>query len=32
VYGDPLVHIPKVAERIGADLIVVGYPNRSRFA
>jgi nucleotide-binding universal stress UspA family protein len=32
VYGDPLVHIPKVAEKIGADLIVVGYRYRSRFA
>jgi len=32
VYGDPLVHIPKVAEQIGADLIVVGYRYRSRFA
>jgi len=32
VYGDPLVHIPKIAEQIGADLIVVGYRYRSRFA
>ena len=32
VYGDPLVHIPQVAQRIGADLIVVGYRYRSRFA
>jgi nucleotide-binding universal stress UspA family protein len=32
VYGDPLIHIPQVAERIGADLIVVGYRYRSRFA
>ena len=32
VYGDPLVHIPQVAERIGADLIVVGYRYRGRFA
>jgi len=32
VYGDPLVHIPKVAEKVGADLIVVGYRYRSRFA
>lgn len=32
VYGDPLLHIPKVAEKIGADLIVVGYRYRSRFS
>lgn len=32
VYGDPLVHIPQVAERIGADLVVVGYRYRSRLA
>ena len=32
VYGDPLDQIPKVAEKIGADLIVVGYRYRSRFA
>ena len=32
VYGDPLVHIPEIARRIGADLIVVGYRYRSRFA
>lgn len=32
VYGDPLVHIPQIAERIGADLVVVGYHHRSRFA
>lgn len=32
VYGDPLVHIPKVAERIGADLVVVGYRYRSKLA
>jgi len=31
VYGDPLVHIPNVAQQIGADLIVVGYRYRSRF-
>jgi nucleotide-binding universal stress UspA family protein len=30
VYGDPLVHIPEVANRIGADLIVVGHRYRSR--
>lgn len=32
IYGDPLVHIPQIAERIGADLVVVGYHYRSRFA
>lgn len=32
VYGDPLVHIPEIAERIGADLVVVGYRYRSRLA
>jgi len=32
VYGDPLIHIPQVADRIGADLVVVGYRYRSRFA
>jgi nucleotide-binding universal stress UspA family protein len=32
IYGDPLVHIPEVAMRIGADLVVVGYRYRSRFA
>lgn len=32
VYGDPLIHIPETAERIGADLVVVGYRYRSRFA
>ena len=32
VYGDPLVHIPQVANRIGADLVVVGYRYRSRLA
>lgn len=32
VYGDPLIHIPQTAERIGADLVVVGYRYRSRFA
>lgn len=32
VYGDPLVHIPQIAQRIGADLIVVGYRPRSRLA
>lgn len=32
VYGDPLQHIPKVALDVGADLVVVGYRYRSRFA
>ena len=32
VYGEPLVHIPEVANRIGADLIVVGYRYRARLA
>ena len=32
VYGDPLVHIPLVAESVGADLVVVGYRYRTRLA
>src|SRR4029078_11713827 len=32
VFGNPMVHIPEVANRIGADLIVVGHRYRSRFA
>ena len=32
VYGNPMVHIPEVAKRIGADLIVVGHRYRSRLA
>jgi nucleotide-binding universal stress UspA family protein len=32
VYGDPLVHIPEVAAKIGADLVVVGYRYRHRLA
>jgi nucleotide-binding universal stress UspA family protein len=32
VYGDPFVHIPRVAQEIDADLIVVGYRPRNRFA
>jgi nucleotide-binding universal stress UspA family protein len=32
VFGDPLVHIPRVAARIGADLIVVGHRPRGRLA
>jgi nucleotide-binding universal stress UspA family protein len=30
VYGNPMVHIPEVQKRIGADLIVVGYRFRNR--
>src|SRR5262249_14287208 len=30
VYGNPMVHIPEVAARIGADLIVVGYRYKNR--
>ena len=30
--ANPMVHIPEVAKRIGADLIVVGHRYRSRFA
>ena len=30
VFGDPLVHIPAVADRINADLIVVGHRYRNR--
>lgn len=30
VYGNPMVHIPEVAKRVGADLIVVGYRYRNR--
>jgi nucleotide-binding universal stress UspA family protein len=32
VYGNALVHIPQVAQTIGADLIVVGHRYRSRAA
>src|SRR5262245_39797253 len=32
VYGNPMVHIPEVARRISADLIVVGYRYRSNLA
>ncbi len=32
VYGDPLIHIPEIANRIGADLVVVGYRYRSRLS
>ena len=30
--GDPLVHIPSFAAKIGADLIVIGHRPRSRIA
>ncbi|HTU66011.1 MAG TPA: universal stress protein [Steroidobacteraceae bacterium] len=30
VFGDPLLHIPEVANRINADLIVVGHRYRSK--
>jgi nucleotide-binding universal stress UspA family protein len=30
--GDPLVHIPSFAEKIGADLIVIGHRPRGRLA
>ena len=32
VYGNPMVHIPEVASRIGADLIVIGHRYRNRLA
>ena len=32
IFGNPMIHIPEVAARIGADLIVVGYKPRSRLA
>ena len=32
VYGNPMVHIPEVARRIGADLVVVGHRYRNRLA
>jgi nucleotide-binding universal stress UspA family protein len=32
VYGNPMVHIPEVAKRIGADLIVLGHRFRPRLA
>jgi nucleotide-binding universal stress UspA family protein len=31
-FGNPMVHIPEVAKRIGADLIVVGHRYRNRLA
>lgn len=30
VYGNPMVEIPAIARRIGADLIVVGYRYKTR--
>lgn len=32
VYGDPLLHIPEIALRVNADLVVVGYRYRSKLA
>jgi nucleotide-binding universal stress UspA family protein len=32
VYGNPMVHIPEVAKRMNADLIVVGHRYRSKLA
>jgi len=32
VIGDPLVHIPDYAAKLGVDLIVIGYRSRSRLA
>lgn len=32
VFGDPIVHIPRVAAQIGADLVVVGHRPRGRLA
>ena len=32
VFGNPMVHIPEVAKRINADLIVVGHRYRTRMA
>jgi nucleotide-binding universal stress UspA family protein len=32
VYGNPMVHIPAVAARIDADLIVIGHRYRPRLA
>ena len=32
VFGNPMVHIPEVATRIGADLIVIGHRYRNRLA
>ena len=32
VFGNPMVHIPEVAKRISADLIVVGHRYRNRLA
>ena len=32
VFGNPMAHIPEVAQRINADLIVVGHRYRTRMA
>jgi len=32
VFGSPMVHIPEVAKRINADLIVIGHRYRTRMA
>jgi len=32
VFGNPMVHIPEVAARIGADLIVIGHRYRNRLS
>jgi len=32
VFGNPMVHIPEVAQRIHADLIVLGHRYRTRMA
>src|SRR3954468_22382117 len=32
VFGNPMLHIPEVAKRVNADLIVVGHRYRSRLA
>ena len=32
VFGDPIVHIPRFAASIGADLVVVGHRQRGRLA
>lgn len=32
VFGDPIVHIPRFAAQIGADLVVVGHRPRGRLA
>ena len=32
VFGDPLLHIPQTAARLGADLVVVGHRPRGKLA